>query len=205
MSDQQNPNPYNQQPNYGYAPNGQAPQAPQAQAPQGYPQGTQPQQYPQGWAPQQPQMAQPYGYAPQFTPRHKLPGGAMAAAIIWIIYGSLQLIGVLGGLAAAGRPGPQLIIGLGIGVAFLMAGITTSTGKAKGLLANGIVSIVLGALIAIAFLALGSLLRGLGGASGILMLVGLVFGGLLVTAGILACMNNQKYKEYHWTKHGGGY
>lgn len=207
MSDQQNqnpnPNPYNQAPN----------QAPNGYAPNGYAQPQQPQQPQYGYAPppanpygQQAAYGQPpapYGYGqPQFAPRHKLPGGALAAAIIWIIYGSLQLIGVLGSLAAVGRPGPQLIIGLGVGVAFLMAGITTSTGKAKGLLANGIVSIVWGAIILLAMLALGSLVRGLGGASSIIMLIGVLLGGMMITAGILACMGNGKYKEYHHTKHG---
>lgn len=213
MSDQQNPNPnqpnpYEQQPQPGYAPNGYAQQPQQGYAPNGYAQAPQQPQYGYGQPPQgqhQPAYGQPpgYGYAqPQFSPRHKLPGGALAAAIIWIIYGALQLIGVLGGLAAAGRPGPQLIIGLGVGVAFLMAGITTSTGKAKGLLANGIVSIVWGAIILLAMLALGSLLRGFGGASSIIMLIGVLFGGMMIVAGILACMNNQKYKEYHHTKRG---
>lgn len=193
MSDQQQPNPNPNQPMYGYAPNG---------APNGYQQPQQPQQYPPGWAPQQPMMPQPYGYAPQFAPRHKLPGAALAAAIIWIIYGSLQLIGALGTLAG-GRPGPQLVIGLGIGVALLMGGITTATGKAKSLLPTAIVSIVLGALVLIAMLFIGSLFRGLGGAGGIIMLIGLLFGGLLVTGGVLGCIANGKYKEYHYTKFGG--
>jgi hypothetical protein len=220
MSDQQqqppyNPNPY--QPQQGYAPNGtpqQQPQQgypqgqpqqgyPQGQPQQGYPQGQPQQQYPQGWAPQGQQMAPQYGYHPPgFAPRHKLPGGAMAASIIWIIYGSLQLIGVVAGLGMGGRPGPSTIIGLGIGVAFLIAGIQTSSGKAKGLLANGICSIILGALIALALLALGSMARGLGGAGGIIVLIGLVFGGMLVTAGILACVSNKNYKEFHHTKFG---
>lgn len=202
-----NPNPYNQAPN-GYAPTGYA-QAPQGQQPMYGQQPQQPQAYPPGWQPQpgQPpaygQPPQAYGYGqPQFAPRRKLPGGALAASIIWIIYGSLQLIGVLGSLAIAGRPGPQLIIGLGVGVAFLMAGITTATGKAKGLLANGIVSIVWGSIILLAMLALGSLVRGLGGASSIIMLIGVLLGGMMIVAGILACMNNQKFKEYHHTKHG---
>lgn len=196
MSDQQPQPPY-PAPSY---PNGYAPNGYQQQAPNGYQQQA-PQAYPPGWGQPQ-QMAPQYGYHPPgFAPRHKLPGGAMAAAIIWIIYGSLQLVGVLAGLGMGARPGPSTIIGVGLGVAFLMAGITTSTGKAKGLLANGIVSIVLGALIAIAFLVLGALVRNFGG-GGILLLLALVFGGMLVTAGILACVSNKNYKEFHHTKHG---
>ena len=105
-------------------------------------------------------MAHPYGgYAPQFTPRHKLPGAAMFSAIIWIIFGSLQLLGALISLAG-GRPGPALIIGIGIGVSLLMGGIQTATGKAKSLLGPAIVSIIIGALYLFAMLFIGSLFRG---------------------------------------------
>jgi hypothetical protein len=184
------------QPQGGYVP----PQGGYVPPQGGYvpPQASGQQAYPPGWAPQGQQMAPQYG----FTPRHKLPGTALAAAIIWIIYGSLQLLGVLASFGMGARPAPGTIIGLGLGIAFLMAGIQTSTGKAKGLLANGIVSIVLGAIIALALLALGSLVRGFGG-GGILLLLALVFGGMLVTAGILACVGNKNYKEFHHTKYGG--
>ncbi len=216
MSDQQNPNPNQpnpygqpQTPN-GYAPNGYA-QAPQAQQP-AYGQQP-PQAYPPGWQPgQQPAYGQPnpygqqpgYGYgAPQFAPRHKLPGAALFSAIIWIIFGSLQLIGALGSLAG-GRPGPALIIGLGIGVSLLMGGIQTASGKAKSLLGPAIVSIIIGAFYLLAMLFIGSLFRGIGGGGlgTIIMGVMFLFGGLLTTAGILGCMTNGKYKEYHHTKHG---
>ena len=214
MSDQpqqpQNPNqpqyypPQAQQP--GYAPNGQAPQQAYGQPPQqqgygtpppGY--GQAPQAYPPGYGQQPPQ----YGYQqPGFTPRHKLPGSALAAAIMWIIYGSLALIGNLAALGmSGGRVGGPGFVGLGIAVAFLIAGIQTSTGRAKGLLANGIVSIVLGSIGAIAILALGSLMRGFHPSGAIILLL-LLIPGMLLTAGILACVGNSKYKEFRATKFG---
>ncbi len=121
---------------------------------------------------------------------------------MWIIYGSLALIGNLAALGmSGGRVGGPGFVGLGIAVAFLIAGIQTSTGRAKGLLANGIVSIVLGSLGAIAILALGSLMRGFH-PSGALVLILLLIPGMLLTAGILACVGNSKYKEFRATKFG---
>jgi hypothetical protein len=169
--------------------------------PAGYPppQG-QPGYLPQpGWAPPPPQ----YPPQPSFTPRHKLPGTAIAASIIWIIYGSLALIGNLITLAASGgRTGTPSIVGLGIAAGFLVGGIQTLMGKAKGMMANGIASIVLGALVAIAFLLLGALIRGFH-APMFLVVIGLLFGALLITGGILALVGNKAYKEYHLTKAAG--
>lgn len=208
MSDQQNPNPnpYNQAPQQqGYAPNGYA----QPQQPQGYPQGSglQPQQPQYGYQPapqqgyQQPGAA--YGYhQPGFAPRHSLPGGAIFAAIVWVIFGALYLIGALMQLAS-GRPQPiSLMIALALGIVFTSGAITTFMGKAKSLLGPAIVAIIFGALTLLAMLFVGSLFRGLGGAGGVVMLIGVVIGGLLLTSGIIGCITNKKYKEYHHTKHG---
>jgi hypothetical protein len=164
--------------------------------------------YPQnyGQQPPQPQMQPGYGQPPMpyaqpgFTPRHKLPGAAVAASILWIIYGGLGLIGNLASLGATGgKVGSGGIIGIGITAAFLIAGIQTLMGKAKGMLANGIMSIILGGLVAIAFFLLGALIRGFR-PPGWLLGVGLLFGGMLITAGILACVGNKAYKEYRATK-----
>jgi hypothetical protein len=151
--------------------------------------------YPQGHG----QPAMPY--APQgFTPRTKLPGIVVAASIMWIIYGSLGLLGNLSALGASGgKIGGGGFFGLFIAVAFLVAGIQTLMGKAKGMLANGITSIVLGGLAMIAILALGAISRGFH-LPPILFVVGFIFGALLITAGILACMGNKAYKEYRATK-----
>jgi hypothetical protein len=167
--------------------------------PQNY--GQQP-HYPQPGYPPAPAYGQPppQHAQPNFTPRHKLPGAAVAASIMWIIYGGLALIGNLAALGASGgKMGTGGILGIGIAVAFLVAGIQTIMGKAKGMLGNGIASIVLGALVSIAFLLLGALIRGFK-APPALLLVGVLFGGMLITAGILACVGNKAYKDYRATK-----
>ena len=138
--------------------------------------------------------------APGFTPRHKIPGMAIAASIIWIIYGGLALIGNLFALAGSGgRTGTPGILGITISAAFLVAGIQTLMGKSKGLMANGIASIVVGALAAIAFLLVGALVRGFHPPM-VLIVVGLLFGALLITGGILALIANKPYKEYRQSK-----
>jgi hypothetical protein len=195
-----------QQPGYPqpHGPQGYAPQgAPQQGYPQGAPQQGYPQQgYPQqGYAPQagySPYPAQPYAQGYQQPP--KKPGVVVAASILWIIYGSLALLGNLIALGGSGgRTGAPTIIGLSIGAGFLVAGITTLTGKARGLLANGIVSIVLGGLTSVAFLLLGALLRGFR-VSAPLLGIGFVVGSILIVAGILACMGNRRYKEWRAAK-----
>lgn len=214
MSDQpqnpQNPQYYPpQQPDQqGYAPNGQAPQA-YGQQPQGY--GQQPQQaYPPGWQgqPQNP-YGQPAPYGQQgygggygFTPRHKLPGAAIFSAIVWIIFGSLYLLGALAQLA--GRPQPiSLMIGIALGIVFLLGGIQTCTGKARSLLGPAITAIVVGSIGLIALLAVGAAFsRFLGGAGGAIILIGVLITGLMLTSGIIGCVTNKKYKEFHQTKFG---
>jgi hypothetical protein len=181
-------------PNYpqNYPPQGYQQQQPGYQQPPGYYQ--QP-----GYAPP-PYWQQPQGYAPpNFTPRHKLPGTAVAASIMWIIYGSLGLLGNLIALGASGGKAGGGIVGIGIAVGFLVAGITTLTGKAKGMMANGIASIVLGALVSIAILLLGALIRGFHPPA-VLILVGLLFGLMLIGAGIFALVGNKAYKEYRYTR-----
>jgi hypothetical protein len=155
-----------------------------------YQQPNQPYPYP----PQQPSYPppqQPYGaYAPQAygNPQAKLPGVVIAASIMWIIYGSLGLIGNLLGLAAGGRPGASTAVGFGIAAAFLISGIQALSGKARGLLASGICSIVLGALI-----------RGFRPPAWLLGF-GFLIGAILITAGILACIGNRSYKAWRAAK-----
>jgi len=180
--------PYTPDPNF---------QQPQGYYPNGHPQ-QQPGGYPPGWAPQQPQAyAQP---APAFARRDKLPGTALAASIMWIIYGGLGTIGgVLGLAGSGGHVQPSQIISLGLAIAFLMSGIQTLTGKLKGLLAPGITSIVIGSLTGIAFLLLGAIARGFHFPVW-LFAIGVIIGGMLITAGILACIGNRHFKEWRATK-----
>jgi hypothetical protein len=167
-----------------------------------YQQPNQPYPYPpqpQGYAPQQLYGANAYAPQAYGNPQAKLPGIVIAASIMWIIYGSLALIGNLLGLAAGGRPGASTAIGFGIAAAFLISGIQALGGKARGLLASGICSIVLGALTSVAFLLLGALIRGFR-PPGWLLGFGFLIGAILITAGILACIGNRSYKEWRAAK-----
>jgi hypothetical protein len=123
------------------------------------------------------------------------PGSITGASILWIIYGSL---GTLSGLVtlgmSGGRAGGPGFIGLGIAVAFLVSGIQGLLGKARGMLGSGIASIIWGLVTLVAFLYLASLVHG--GGAGIFGILGLVFGGMLITSGALACIGNEKYKAW---------
>src|SRR5262249_55309498 len=133
------------------------------------------------------------GMAPQLS----RPGSITGAAILWIIYGSLGTLGGLSSLGmSGGRVGAPGFIGLGIAIAFLITGIQALLGKARGMLGSGIGSIIWGTVTLIAFLALGGMVRGGHGLAGIFALIGLVFGGILITGGILACVGNAKYKAW---------
>ncbi len=206
-----------QQPNYPAQPQQSAQPQGGYVPPQGYAQpqayGTQPpaygtpapQAYPPGWQPQPgQQMAPAYGYHSQgFSPRHKLPGAAIFAAVIWIIFGAIYLLGALAQLA--GRPQPlSLLIGLALGAVFLTGGIMTCTGKARSLLGPAITAIVVGSIGMIAMLVLGAVFsRAFGGGGGIIILIGVLITGLMLTSGIIGCIANRKYKEFHQTKFGG--
>lgn len=135
------------------------------------------------------------GYGPpNMTLQTTRPGTVTAASIMWIIYGGLALIGNLMALANV-KPGSSTVIGLCLAIGFLIAGIQGLTGKAKSMLPMGITSIVLGGLVAIAMLALGSLLK-LHAGFGVLALIGLLLGGYLIVSGILACVGNAKFKAW---------
>src|SRR5262249_3071463 len=83
------------------------------------------------------------------------PAGVMAAGIIWIAFGVLGITSsILGFVLNAGRAapgqGPSSGAGGGCGllvaIAFLVVGIQTVKGTAKGSLGNGIGSVVFGLL-----------------------------------------------------------
>jgi hypothetical protein len=115
---------------------------------------------------------------------------------LWIVYGSLALLGSLLTLRAAA--GPMIVVQLFIAIAFLTGGIQALTGRASTLLATGIVSIIWGALSMIAIFALGALARGhsMRAELALLTVVGVIVGGILITAGVLACVGNAKFKAW---------
>ncbi|HEX3149089.1 MAG TPA: hypothetical protein VHR66_13495 [Gemmataceae bacterium] len=142
----------------------------------------------------------------------KFPPGVKAAGIIWISFGALGLINIVlqlamaaGNAVAGGGPGGSPYTGVGCGViialVFLMVGIQTVKGTAKGVLGNGIGSIIFGVL----YLSCGGLLLAgsgfvpAGADSTLLLAVGgiaLLMGLALLLAGVLALMGKSAYEEW---------
>lgn len=115
-----------------------------------------------------------------------------AAAVLWIIFGALGLLGQLMSLTRGMRP--QALVGLAIAVAFIVAGVQTISGKAKDTLGNGIGAIVIGALNVVFLLYLvGVAPRFMAGA---VLLVGAPVALGLVVGGILAPVGRQGYRAW---------
>jgi hypothetical protein len=150
------------------------------------------------------------------------PTGAKVAGIIWIAFGALGIISNIVSIAVnAGQGGAQNYAGIGCGfiipIAFLMVGIQTVKGSAPSLLANGIGSLIFGALYllcGVLLLAGGGILAAGGagggggaggagavpaGAGGMIMLLAaipIVLGLSLLVAGIMALMNKSAYEDW---------
>jgi len=122
-----------------------------------------------------------------------MPGSVKTAAILWIVFGGLGVLGQLFSLMSGGFRGTG-IFALAVSVAFVVAGIQTISGKAKDTLGNGIGSIVLGGLGLLALLFVAFSFRGL--AVGAILLIGMVNTGGLVLAGILALSGRGGYREW---------
>jgi hypothetical protein len=131
------------------------------------------------------------------------PGKVLAAGIIWIIAGGLQLLGaailLFAALVLSGSglgslfAGPAMCLGLFVGLigaAFLLVGTQTVRGTAADTLGNSIGSIILGALGVAVGLANMSAGRGLDGFMNVLS------GGGLITAGVLALIGRTDYKVW---------
>jgi hypothetical protein len=149
--------------------------------------------------------------------RPSFPGIVRAAGIIWIGVGGLELLNAVANAVMAGmnqNQNPGSVGGVccagGIGIAFLVCGIQTVTGKATDTLGNAIGSLALGLLL----LGLGVLV-GFGGAilganpnanananglpAVVFVILGVitsVLGLTLILAGVLALMGRARYKEW---------
>jgi hypothetical protein len=165
-----------------------------------------------------------------FAMRMRVRRIVMAAGVIWIGVGSLSLISAMANLAlqgvnqqalqganqqVGGAPGVKVrkvsdggvcCSGL-IGIAFLVCGYQTVTGKSSDTLGNGIGSLVLGllALLVAAGAAFGGFALlgnqnapGQGLAVGMMVIAGLVglWGATLLLAGILALAGRSAYREW---------
>lgn len=147
--------------------------------------------------PQGPGPGQPY-FPPAAPPgpRPGKPGIIVAACILWIIYGSIGILGGLASMKAGGFAYGNLIFG----IAFLATGIQTLMGKTPSVLGAGIACLVLGGLGLIVMVML------MGGGLHHMRMAGILFGivlvnsGLLITAGILAIVGNARYKAWRATR-----
>ncbi|HTR49119.1 MAG TPA: hypothetical protein VMJ10_00350 [Kofleriaceae bacterium] len=110
---------------------------------------------------------------------------------MWIIYGGLGLLGNLMSLGVG--VGVQTFVGFAMSLGFLITGIQALSGRAKSLLGSGIASIILGVIVLLALFVLGSMVNDKAPMA-VIAAIGLAFGGMLITAGILACLGNTKFK-----------
>ena len=118
-----------------------------------------------------------------------MPGIVKVASIMWIVFGGLGVVGQLMQLGGGFRP--QSLIGLAISVAFIVAGVQTISGRAKDVLGNGIGSIVLGGL-GLVLIMLAAAVLGMH----LVVLIGVVNSGGLITAGILALAGRSGYRDW---------
>ncbi len=133
----------------------------------------------------------------QGDPNARRPGVVTAAAVLWIIFGALGLLGQLMTLTRGVRP--QAMVGLAIAVAFIVAGVQTISGKAKDTLGNGIGAIVIGVLnVGFLFYLMTVAPRFMAGA---ILLTGAPVALGLVVGGILALVGRQGYREWRNATH----
>jgi hypothetical protein len=151
------------------------------------------------------------------------PGIVKAAGIIWIGVGALSIINMMVTFAMIGANGPRgnaaganagganpatpCCAGL-VGIAFLVCGHQTVTGKAKDTLGNGVGSMILGSLqlLGAAAIGVGGVLAGQNGgqqgppAGMMLVIAGMVgvMGCILILAGILALAGRSAYREWRY-------
>lgn len=138
-----------------------------------------------------------------------LPTLARAAGIIWVVFGGLILLNfaatVLIALAFTPRVAEGVVVAavLCVGVvaalfagAFIYVGVQTLTGMARDTLGNSIGSLIFGALVVAA--AFNPQARGgLEGAPRVIgMMINVLCGGGLITAGVLALIDRDKYRMY---------
>lgn len=150
-----------------------------------------------------------------------LPGSVRAAAIIWMVYGSLQLFGtILGFILQAGNQAANAAAGnnnaagsagspccgIAIGIAFAYCGHQTLKGEAKDTLGNSVGSLLIGLLQALLAVGLIFIAAGVLGNNAnlaldeevlyvVAVLVGLM-GSMLLLAGTLGLMGRSGYREW---------
>jgi hypothetical protein len=119
------------------------------------------------------------------------PTQSTSAAILWIVYSSVAVAGNL----LVGPGILALVVGELVAIAFLATGIRTLSGSPHSVFVGGILSIVWGALILITFL-IGVAVADETAIRVVLVVLGLLVSGTLITAGILACVGDAKFKPW---------
>ena len=138
--------------------------------------------------------------------RRAFPRLVTVAGSIWLSLGGGILLLALLGLTVyvAGSELSRLAVGVGccaslivalFGVTFLVAGVRTVRGTAPDTLANGIASILLGALFAVLALLEMQARRPRAGEL-LLAIVGFILAGVLMAAGILALGGRRDYQAW---------
>src|SRR5947209_7885462 len=157
--------------------------------------------------------AEPAWEGPPPGPAPRRPGVVLAAAVIWIVFGSLVLLNflvsllilmvftppelrgpILGGAFCTG-----LVVALFGGV-FIHVGVRSISGTAKDTLGNGIGSIIFGGLIGglglLALMSAGAVRGGNAWGGALQGAINLVVAAALLTAGVLALIGRDGYREW---------
>ena len=144
---------------------------------------------------------------PSYGRRAPFPTGVRIAGIIWVLFGAITILSSLAGFVtqAGAGGGGSIGCGLFIPIAFLITGIQTVQGTAKGVLASAIGSIVFGLIyLAVPILLFQLINQVRGGAAGpmppgVLQVVAgvmILAGVALLAAGGLALVNRQEYMAW---------
>lgn len=123
-----------------------------------------------------------------------LPGGQVSrpvvvtvAAILWIVLGSLGIIGEIVAMRLGFKP--SALMRLAVAVAFLMAGINTLRGTARGVVAASVGALIFGALALSVVLSLTTKVP-------VLMLTGLILAAIYIASGVLGLVGKAGYRAW---------
>ena len=128
-----------------------------------------------------------------------MPAAVLWAGILWIVYGVLQLVGIVLNMLSPPVNLPQIGCTLLFGIAFLFVGYQTVTGTAKDTLGNAIGSLILGllvALLAVMILAGGQQLQIDPRVRLAAAISAALSAALLIVAGVLALAGRADYRAW---------
>lgn len=121
-----------------------------------------------------------------------IPAAALAAAIIWILFGAFMLLGGAA-LIVSGAFGFIQVL---LGAAFVATAMLVILGRTASILGAGIATIIFGGLLLFGAAAMLSPSGNKPPSPGWMVASSFVVAGALVAAGILACVANRAYKAW---------